>query len=65
MDALVFKFSFFNRIYNKYEIEWLELFIPQHSDLGVFEQLISKWEHSKKVIADVLVNKYNDLMSEI
>ena len=39
-------------------------FIPQHSDCRVFEQLISKWEHSKKVIADVLVNKYNDLMSE-
>ncbi len=46
-------------------IEWLgNSFIPQHSDCRVFEQLISKWEHSKKVIADVLVNKYNDLMSE-
>ncbi len=46
-------------------IEWLgNSFIPQHSDCRVFEQLISKWEHSKKVIAGVLVNKYSDLISE-
>ncbi|MDQ2084873.1 glucuronate isomerase [Herbivorax sp. ANBcel31] len=46
-------------------IEWLGTsFIPQHSDCRVFEQLISKWKHSKKVIANVLATKYSDLMSE-
>lgn len=37
-------------------------FIPQHSDCRVFEQLISKWVHSKKIIAEVLSEKYADLM---
>lgn len=46
-------------------IEWLgNSFIPQHSDCRVFEQLISKWEHSKTNIAAILVNKYSDLISE-
>lgn len=48
----------------KMRMEWLGLsFIPQHSDCRVFEQLISKWEHSKAVISRVLVEKYNDLVS--
>lgn len=43
-------------------MEWLGTsFIPQHSDCRVFEQLISKWEHSKSVISGVLINKYSDL----
>lgn len=37
-------------------------FIPQHSDCRVFEQLISKWQHSKVIISKVLVEKYKDLM---
>jgi hypothetical protein len=37
-------------------------FIPQHSDCRVFEQLISKWDHSKKIISKVLFNKYKNLM---
>ena len=37
-------------------------FIPQHSDCRVFEQLISKWIHSKRIIADVLTEKYSELM---
>ncbi len=37
-------------------------FIPQHSDCRVFEQLISKWEHSKAIIAKVLVEKYSELI---
>lgn len=42
--------------------EWLGTsFIPQHSDCRVFEQLISKWEHSKTEIAEVLIKKYEDL----
>lgn len=36
--------------------------IPQHSDARVLDQLIYKWEHSKNIIADVLYDKYNDLM---
>jgi len=36
--------------------------IPQHSDARVLDQLIYKWEHSRKIIADVLFDKYRDLM---
>lgn len=36
-------------------------FIPQHSDARVLDQLIYKWAHSRRVIADVLVDKYDDL----
>jgi len=38
-------------------------FIPQHSDCRVFEQLISKWTHSKAVISKVLVEEYSSLMA--
>lgn len=37
-------------------------FIPQHSDSRVLDQLIYKWIHSKKVIADVLFNKYKEIL---
>lgn len=36
-------------------------FIPQHSDARVLDQLIYKWAHSRRIIADVLTDKYNDL----
>ena len=36
--------------------------IPQHSDARVLDQLIYKWQHSRRVIADVLYDKYRDLM---
>lgn len=36
-------------------------FIPQHSDARVLDQIIYKWDHSRKIIADVLVDKYNDI----
>lgn len=36
--------------------------IPQHSDARVLDQLIYKWEHSRKIIGDVLFDKYKDLM---
>jgi hypothetical protein len=36
-------------------------FIPQHSDARVLDQLIYKWEHSRRVIGKVLVDKYEDL----
>lgn len=35
--------------------------IPQHSDCRVFEQLIYKWEHSRKIIGKVLADKYEKL----
>lgn len=35
--------------------------IPQHSDARVLDQLIYKWIHSRRVIGDVLVDKYTDL----
>jgi len=36
-------------------------FTPQHSDARVLDQLIYKWDHSREVITDVLVDKYYDL----
>jgi hypothetical protein len=36
-------------------------FIPQHSDARVLEQLIYKWDHSRRIIARVLSDKYSDL----
>jgi hypothetical protein len=33
-------------------------FIPQHSDARILDQLIYKWDHSRKVIADVLADSY-------
>jgi hypothetical protein len=34
---------------------------PQHSDARVLDQILYKWEHSRHVIARVLVDKYADL----
>jgi hypothetical protein len=34
---------------------------PQHSDARVLDQIIYKWNHSRKIIAQVLVEKYADL----
>jgi hypothetical protein len=36
-------------------------FIPQHSDARVLEQLIYKWDHSRKLIANVMADKYADM----
>ncbi|MDD5326950.1 MAG: glucuronate isomerase [Phycisphaerae bacterium] len=35
--------------------------IPQHSDARVLDQLIYKWRHFRKIIAEVLTEKYFDL----
>jgi len=35
---------------------------PQHSDARVLDQIIYKWEHSRKIIAKVLTDKYADLI---
>ena len=37
--------------------------VPQHSDARVLDQLVYKWEHSRRIIADVLCEKYEDLMA--
>ena len=37
-------------------------FIPQHSDARVLEQLIYKWRHARKEIADVLCKSYEQLL---
>jgi len=36
-------------------------FIPQHSDARVMEQLLYKWPHSRRVIADALADNYEHL----
>jgi hypothetical protein len=36
-------------------------FIPQHSDARVLDQLVYKWDHSRKIIAKVLTDKYADI----
>ena len=52
-------------IINEMTRERLELLgfsmIPQHSDARVLDQLIYKWNHSRTVIAGVLIDKYSDL----
>lgn len=35
--------------------------IPQHSDSRILDQLVYKWTHSRRVIADVLFNQYMEL----
>ena len=37
-------------------------FIPQHSDARVLEQLIYKWRHARKEIADALCDTYEQLL---
>lgn len=37
-------------------------FIPQHSDARVLDQLIYKWNHSKKIIQEILIDKYSDIL---
>jgi hypothetical protein len=36
-------------------------FIPQHSDARVLDQLIYKWDHSRRIIGNVLKDKFSDL----
>jgi hypothetical protein len=37
-------------------------FIPQHSDARVLEQLIYKWKHARRQIADALLHSYQQLL---
>ena len=36
--------------------------IPQHSDARILDQLLYKWQHSRALIANVLADKYTDLL---
>ena len=36
-------------------------FIPQHSDARILEQVVYKWEHSRRTIADALFESYERL----
>ncbi len=38
-------------------------FIPQHSDARILEQLIYKWQHSRRVIAESLSEAYEQLLT--
>jgi hypothetical protein len=38
-------------------------FSPQHSDARILDQLIYKWDHSRKIIAKVLTDKYAHVMA--
>ncbi len=39
-------------------------FIPQHSDARILDQLIYKWNHSRRIIADVLFESYAALQHD-
>ncbi|HEY0462362.1 MAG TPA: hypothetical protein VGC97_24730 [Pyrinomonadaceae bacterium] len=39
-------------------------FIPQHSDARVLDQLIYKWNHSRRAVSDALFDSYNGLMHD-
>jgi hypothetical protein len=36
-------------------------FVPQHSDARILDQLVYKWDHSRRILAKVLADKFNDL----
>lgn len=36
-------------------------FIPQHSDARVLEQMLYKWDHTRRVLSKVLSDKYDDM----
>ncbi len=38
-------------------------FTAQHSDARVLDQLIYKWSHTRKILADVLADKFRDLFT--
>jgi hypothetical protein len=37
-------------------------FIPQHSDARILDQLIYKWQHTRRILGKVLTEKYEDLV---
>lgn len=52
---------FINEI-TRMRLEWLGLsMMPQHSDARVLDQIIYKWNHTRNILVDVLVDKYGDI----
>uniref|UniRef100_A0A7S3G3M0 Glucuronate isomerase n=1 Tax=Palpitomonas bilix TaxID=652834 RepID=A0A7S3G3M0_9EUKA len=48
---------------SRMRVEMLGLSVTlQHSDARILDQLLYKWSHSRRVIAEVLVEKYKDLV---
>jgi hypothetical protein len=46
----------------KFRTELLGLsYVPQHSDARILDQLVYKWDHSRRILANVLAEKYEDL----
>jgi hypothetical protein len=39
-------------------------FVPQHSDARVLDQLIYKWQHSRRIISEVLFDNYDKLLRD-
>jgi len=39
-------------------------FIPQHSDARILEQIVYKWAHSRRVIAEALTSNYQALLRD-
>lgn len=39
-------------------------FIPQHSDARVLDQLVYKWNHSRRLIGDALFDSYENLLHD-
>lgn len=37
-------------------------FVPQHSDARILDQLVYKWDHSRRLIGGILAEKYGDIM---
>jgi hypothetical protein len=37
------------------------LFVPQHSDARILDQIVYKWDHSRAIIAKVMKDKFADL----
>jgi hypothetical protein len=36
-------------------------FVPQHSDCRILDQLVYKWDHSRRILAKVMTDKFTDL----
>lgn len=38
-------------------------FTAQHSDARILDQIIYKWKHSRRIIADILIEQYKHLVN--
>ena len=54
--------SIINEI-TKMRIEMLgTAFTAQHSDARILDQIVYKWKHSRRIIGDVLIEQYKNLL---